>query len=279
MAIGPVGAQENRLTAGLNPGSSMLSAQTQTAAQVDDPFVAYLLSLSDPIDILRAAIARAAAGDGQATRSALPAALAANALRATTLTAPGAAAAVQAAGAVATRATDRLGFAQSAAQAAQEGVAGLAQPSGAGAQASATAASAAAGPSASTAIENPAVTSDPVVQDLATLAANTAALNAYHASTAASAVSEGAADRATDATAKYMGAGALAQNQGPGSAAALAAAAYQAFQEVIPAVIATPSSSALSANAESAGQSRTPVNPGLGRVPGAGVFPILDLTG
>jgi hypothetical protein len=81
-----------------------------------------------------------------------------------------------------------------------------------------------------------------------------------------------------------MGAGALALNQGPGSAAAQAAAAYQTLQEVIPAVIATPSSPPLSANAESTSQGRTPANPALApvrRVTGGGTLPFqaLDLTG
>ena len=126
MDLGPVRAQEAINVAGVTRAITALSVQSQAAAEANDPFAAYLLSLSSPDAIIRAALAQAATGGARAGDAAR-AVLAAGALGADALTPAGTAAALQAAGTVATGPADQLATALAAAQAAQDGITGRVQ--------------------------------------------------------------------------------------------------------------------------------------------------------
>jgi hypothetical protein len=86
---------------------------------------------------------------------------------------------------------------------------------------------------------------------IAAAAASNAATNAFYAANASGAVSQGSASVATDATAKYMGAGAMGLPD-------RAMSAYLAIQNAIPAVGGVLAASAMAANTSSNPQNGTP---------------------
>jgi hypothetical protein len=243
---------------------------TQPSFLTGDPFEAYLLSLTDPAAQALAALQRSAATPAAApagsavSRSAVLKALVAGAaspgLGAASPFNPGPAAAAFAAApgqAAIMAASTALPLAQAA--------------PAAGSEADTQAQGRAADTAAAEAITAANAATDAITAANAAAVASLAAANALRAAAAASEVASGLPGLATDATAKFMGAGAMGQ-----PAAVLSS--YQEIQGVIPAVNGVLATSPMAANTSSNPQGRT-----FGRTaahlpaPGASAGPELDL--
>jgi len=272
-----------QVSAGAGLASGYLAALprlTQSSFLTGDPFEAYLLSLTDPAAqalaaLQRAAIAPAAAPAGSAARSAVLTALVAGAVS------PGLGAASQGQAAASPFNPGPAAAALAAAPGQASALAAstalpLAQAApAAGVEADAQARSQAA-QTAADADRNAERAADAITAANAAAVASLAAANALRASAAASDAASGLPALATDATAKFMGGGAMGRPEAVLSG-------YQEIQGAIPAVSGVLATSAMAANTSSNPQGRA-----FGRTaahlpalavpaPGAGESPGLDL--
>ncbi|MGA2079460.1 MAG: hypothetical protein ABSH53_02425 [Holophaga sp.] len=283
MEIRPVWAQAPGSLPRADGVAQTLPLLSQPSFTADDPFAAYLLSLTDPGSIALAAILKAATpGPGAPARMAAAgtAAVAASALGAAVQTQAGAAAALSAAAGAGAGPADLLAFAQAFGTAAAAAgtnpsdlVAGSAPASPyapANPYADAIAAETARSDSQAAAQANAtsaALAADRIAADQAAVLAGEASTNAFYAARSADDMAQGAAGLAVDATAKFMGAGTLARTAGADPEASQAASTYQSVLESVPAVDRAPSFPSLGAQAQSSPQNRAGSRPAPPAVP------------
>lgn len=285
MALQAVNAQASGKAAPIGGIAASLSRLSQPDFLANDPFAAYLLSLSDPAAQVLVALARSqstpavpATSRAGSAASALLAGLVGSVPPATALIAGTAAAGISPSVLDGT-----------AALAASVAASSPAQPSQAGALTDATAPTAedtanadltaaadarAAEAGAANDSQTARLADDALTAANATTVAGNAAINAFYAASAAGAVTQGSASQATDATAKFMGAGTMGLPD-------RALSAYLAIQDAIPAVNGVVGAAAMAAytssnpqNSAYAQAQRMPQVPAMN--PGAGSFDFLS---
>ena len=256
MDILPVVPRASGTASPFNGTAMVLPRLAQPGFLADDPFSAYLLSLSDPASQALAAVTRAAPATAGAAGKVGLGAVAAALLGSVTGPAAEAGLPVNPGPAAAALAAEPAQIPAQAAPAAASlplvedlpVAEAAAEPEAAVQDAGTLSAEARAAELAD----------DAVTAAKAAVAAGNATLNTLLATGAAAVVSAGSAGIATDATAKFMGAGAQAQPSA-------SAAAYQAIQNAIPAVNGVQGASAMAANTSSNPQGRASVQAGVTR--------------
>ena len=260
MDIQPVNSQAQRpVTPALKNAASVFKL-TQDGFAAQEPFAAYLLTLSDPVAQALSAMAKASTAPATGNRAGLAAA-ALLASGASTVLGDAATADLSVPFSPATvlpAASAALATAQLS-LAAGNGTDTTATATTAPAVAAATGAdpadaARAADASAAFANQTAQLASDASAAANAAAVADAAAGNALAGANAANAVAEGSGDLAVDATAKFMGAGVLAAPD-----RALAGAA--ALEDIIPAVARSQAATAMAAYTGSNPQARTPAQP------------------